>query len=75
MKHTVELNERQLEIIRDLLEERLEDLEEDIAHYEEHPEELEAQNEPGEEPLSISDYEHYRDEVQSLISLLPDGEG
>ena len=75
MKHNVELNERQLEIIRDLLEERLEDLEEDIAHYEEHPEELEAQNEPGEEPLSIADYEHYRDEVQSLISLLPDGEG
>ena len=75
MKHTVELNDRQLEIIRDLLEERLEDLEEDIAHYEAHPEELEAQNEPGEEPLSISDYEHYRDEVQSLISLLPEGEG
>jgi hypothetical protein len=75
MKHTLTLNDRQLEIIRDLLDERLEDLEEDIAHFEENPKELEAANEGDEEPLSISDYEHYRDEVQSLISSLPDVEG
>lgn len=72
MKHTIEINDRQLEIILDLLTERLEDLEEDIAHYEENPKELEAHNEGDEEPLSISDYEHYRDEVQSLITTLPD---
>lgn len=75
MNHTLQLNHRQLEIIRDLLEERLEDLEEEIAHFEEHPEELTAVNEAeelDEEPLAIEDYEHYRDEVQSLISLLPD---
>ena len=74
MKHTIELNDRQLEIIRDLLEERLEDLEEDITHFEANPKELEAANEGDDEPLSISDYEHYRDEVQSLLSVLPDGE-
>ncbi len=75
MKHTIELNDRQLEIIRDLLQERLEDLEEDISHYEVHPEELEKDNAGDDEPLSISDYEHYRDEVQSLLSALPDNEG
>ena len=74
MKHTIELNDRQLEIIRDLLEERLEDLEEDIAHFEANPKELEAANQDDDEPLSISDYEHYRDEVQSLLSVLPEGE-
>lgn len=74
-KHQVQLTDRQLEIIRDLLEERLEDIDEDIAHFEAHPEELEAQNEPGEEPLTISDYEGYRDEVQTLLGLLPDVEG
>jgi hypothetical protein len=72
MKHTIEINDRQLEIILDLLTERLEDLEEDIAHYEANPKELEAHNEGDEEPLAISDYEHYRDEVQSLITTLPD---
>jgi hypothetical protein len=74
MKHTLELTERQVEILRDLLEERLEDLNEDITHYEEHPEELAEQNEPGEEPLSLEDYEHYRDEVQSLLSRFPEAE-
>lgn len=74
MKHTIELNDRQLSIIRDLLEERVEDIDEDIAHYEEHPEELAAETEPGEEPLTIADYEHYRDEVQTLLSLLPEVE-
>ena len=72
MKHTIELNDRQLSIIHDLLEERLEDIDEDIAYYEEHPEELAADTEPGEEPLAIADYEHYRDEVQTLLSVLPD---
>lgn len=70
MKHTIELNDRQLEIVHDLLEERLEDLEEDITHYEENPEELAGLSEPGEEPLTVSDYEHYRDEVQSLLSVI-----
>ncbi|HEY9722418.1 MAG TPA: hypothetical protein V6D47_10405 [Oscillatoriaceae cyanobacterium] len=70
MKHTLELNDRQLEIIHDLLEERLEDLEEDITHYEQNPAELAEMSEPGEEPLTVSDYEHYRDEVQSLLSLV-----
>lgn len=74
MKHKLELTERQLEIIHDLLEERLEDIDEDIAHYEENPAELQTQLEPGEEPLSIADYEGYRDEVQSLLSVLPDPE-
>lgn len=74
MKHQVQLTNRQLEIVRDLLEERLEDIDEDIAHFEEHPEELSAQNEGDEEPLTISDYEGYRDEVQTLLSLLPDAE-
>jgi hypothetical protein len=72
MKHTVTLNDRQLEIIRDLLEERLEDLEEDIAHYEENPQDLEKENQGDEEPLSIADYEHYRDEVQTLMDSLPE---
>jgi hypothetical protein len=72
MKHTIELNDRQLSIIRDLLDERLEDIDEDIAHYEENPSELAAETESGEEPLAIADYEHYRDEVQSLLSVLPE---
>lgn len=74
MKHTIEINDRQLSIIRDLLEERVEDIDEDIAHFEEHPEELATETEPGEEPLTISDYEHYRDEVQTLLSVLPEPE-
>ena len=72
MKHHLDLDDRQLSILRDLLEERLEDIDEDIAHYEEHPEELAAETEPGEEPLSVADYEHYRDEVQTLLSVLPE---
>lgn len=76
MKHTVTLNERQLEIIRDLLTERLEDIDEDIAHFEENPDELNAKDDEkdddDEEPLTIADYEGYRDEVQSLLSVLPD---
>lgn len=72
MKHMVELNDRQLDIIRDLLEERLEDLNEDITHYEENPAELAETAEPGEEPLTVADYEHYRDEVESLLSQLPE---
>lgn len=72
MKHTIELNERQLEIVHDLLQERLEDLAEDISHFETHPEELEAMNEDDDdEPLSLEDYEHYRDEVQTLKDALP----
>ena len=71
MKHTIELTDRQAEIVRDLLAERLEDLEEDIAHYEENPKELEGLTEPGEDPLTVEDYEHYRDEVQSLLSVWP----
>lgn len=72
MKHQLQLTERQLEIIQDLLEERLEDIDEDIAHFEAHPEELNSALEDGEEPLSIEDYEGYRDEVQTLLSLLPE---
>jgi hypothetical protein len=75
MKHTLELNDRQLEIIRDLLEERLEDINEDIEHYEAHPEELAETSENGDEPLTLADYEHYRDEVESLLSLMPEGQG
>ncbi|MEB3221068.1 MAG: hypothetical protein VKS61_03225 [Candidatus Sericytochromatia bacterium] len=71
MSHTVTLTDRQLEIIYDLLEERLEDIEEDIRHYEAHPEELTQATEPDEEPLRIDDYESYRDEVQTLIDMLP----
>lgn len=71
MKHTLELTDRQVEILFDLLKERLEDIDEDIAHFEEHPEELKAQDEPGEEPLTIEDYEGYRDEVATLMSLIP----
>lgn len=71
MKHTLELNDRQLDLIRDLLEERLEDVEEDIAHFEEHPEEINADLEPGEDPISLEDYEGYRDEVKTLLSLWP----
>ncbi len=74
MKHTIELNDRQLSILRDLLEERLEDLDEDITHFEDHPEDLAAETEPDDEPLTISDYEHYRDEVQTLLGILPEGE-
>jgi len=74
MKHTIELNERQLEILHDLLQERLEDLNEDISHFETHPDELEAMNQEDsdDEPLSLEDYEHYRDEVQTLKGLLPE---
>lgn len=71
MNHAVTLTERQLEIVHDLLRERLEDIEEDIAHYEQHPEELAETAEAGEEPLRIDDYEAYRDEVQTLIDGLP----
>lgn len=72
MRHTIEVTNRQLEIIRDLLQDTLHDLEEDISHFETHPEELNAENEPGEEPITIEDYEHYRDEVQTLMGMLPE---
>lgn len=72
MRHTIELNDRELSMIVEVLKDRLEEVEEDIEHYEKHPEELLAETEPGEEPLTIADYEHYRDEVQSLLSTLPD---
>lgn len=69
MKYTIELSDRQLEVIRDLLQERIEDIEEEISFYSEHPEELEADAEG--EPLTIEDYEDYRDEVQTLLDSLP----
>lgn len=72
MKHTVELNNEQLMIVRDLLTERLEDIEEEIAHYTEHPEELQADAE--EEQLTLEDFEGYRDEVQTLLDCLPEVE-
>ena len=72
MTHTVELNDRELAMIVDILKDRLEEVEEDIEHFEQHPEELNAETEKGEEPLELADYEHYRDEVQTLLSLLPD---
>lgn len=75
MKYAIELTSRQLELVRDLLQERLEDVEEDIAHYQAHPEELaNAEREPDEEPLRIDDYEAYRDEVQTLLDFLPDAD-
>jgi hypothetical protein len=72
MAYTLTLHERHLDLIRDLLEERLEDVENDIEHYNEHPEELNSGVEAGEEPVSIEDYEQYRDEIQSLLSLITD---
>jgi hypothetical protein len=74
MKHTVQLTDRQVEIIRDLLQDTLHDLEEDISHFETHPEELNAESEEGEEPITIEDYEGYRDEVQTLMGLMPEVE-
>lgn len=74
MKHTVELNSGQLELIRDLLTDRLEDVEEDLSHLEEHPEAINEDLEPGEEPVTVEDIEMYRDELQTLLSLLPEGE-
>ncbi|MEB3329309.1 MAG: hypothetical protein VKQ33_08775 [Candidatus Sericytochromatia bacterium] len=75
MSHTLTLTERQLEIVYDLLQERLEDIEEDIRHYEAHPEELAETAEADEEPLRLDDYEAYRDEVQTLLDALPSPEG
>ena len=72
MKHTVELNSGQLELIRDLLSDRLEDVEEDLKHLEEHPEAINEDLEPGEEPVTVEDIEMYRDELQTLLSLLPE---
>lgn len=70
MKHTIELSNEQLMIVRDLLTERLEDIEEEIAHYTEHPEDLKADAE--EEELTIADFEEYRDEVQTLLDCMPE---
>jgi hypothetical protein len=75
MSHTLTLTDRQLEIVYDLLQERLEDIEEDIRHYEAHPEELAETAEEDDEPLRIDDYEAYRDEVQTLLDTLPAPEG
>ncbi|MBO9541918.1 hypothetical protein J7643_15125 [bacterium] len=72
MKHTIEVSNEQLIIIRDLLGERLEDIEEEIAYYTENPAALKEDAE-GEE-LTIEDYEEYRDEVQTLLDCLPETE-
>lgn len=72
MKHSINVTNEQLIILRDLLQERLEDIEEEIAHYTEHPQDLQ-QDAPGED-LSIEDYEEYRDEVQTLLDCLPEVE-
>jgi uncharacterized protein Yka (UPF0111/DUF47 family) len=67
MSNTITLNERQFEILSDLLAERLEDINEEIELYEEQPELLTQDLEEGEEVLEIADYEQYRDEIQSLL--------
>ena len=72
MKYTIELTNEQLIIVRDLLQERLEDVEEEISHYTEHPEELKEDAE--DEELTIADFEDYRDEVQTLLDVLPEAE-
>jgi len=72
VKHTLTLNTEQLIILRDLLEERLEDIDEEIAYFGEHPEALKEESDG--EPLTIEDYEEYRDEVQTLLDHLPEPE-
>ncbi|MEB3198193.1 MAG: hypothetical protein VKP62_13415 [Candidatus Sericytochromatia bacterium] len=72
MNHSVNLTDRQLELVRDLLQERLEDVEADLAHFEENPEALNEDLEPGDEPLQIDDYEAYRDEIQTLLDNMPE---
>lgn len=70
LKHTIEVTNEQLMILRDLLSERLEDIEEEITHYSEHPEDLKA--DADEEELTIEDFEEYRDEVQTLLDCMPE---
>lgn len=72
IKHEITLSNRQLELVRDLLEEALENLNEDIEHFEAHPEELAEDLPEGVEPPTIEDYEEYRDEVETLLGNLPD---
>lgn len=70
--HELTLSNRQLELVRDLLEEALENLNEDIAHFEANPHELSEDLPEGVEPPTIEDYEEYRDEVETLLHNLPD---
>lgn len=70
MKHTLTVTDHQLNILRDLLEERLEDIDEEITFYTENPKALEEDAEG--EPLNIEDYEEYRDEVQTLLDNMPE---
>ena len=72
INHDISLSNRQLELVRDLLEEALENLTEDIAHFEANPEELSQDLPEDVEPPTIEDYEQYRDEVETLLSNLPD---
>lgn len=72
MKHTITVTDHQLSIIRDLLEERLEDIDEEISYYTENPKALEEDADG--EPITIEDYEDYRDEVQTLLDNLPEPE-
>jgi oligoendopeptidase F len=71
MKHTLTVTDQQLNILRDLLEERLEDIDEEITFYTENPKALEEDAAEG-ETLSIEDYEDYRDEVQTLLDNMPE---
>ncbi len=71
MKHTITVTDQQLNILRDLLEERLEDIDEEITFYTENPKALEEDAAEG-ETLSIEDYEDYRDEVQTLLDNMPE---
>lgn len=65
---TLNLTPRQLEIVRDLLTERIELVEEDLELYETDPKALEAEAGEG---FSIEDYEHYLDELRTFLDALP----
>lgn len=60
---------RQLEILHDLLTERIELVEEDLELYESDPQALLAEAGDG---FSIDDYEHYLDELRTFLDALPD---
>jgi len=67
---TIEVDARQAQILCDILDERVEDIVDDMAHYAAHPEELVTASPPGEDPLTLGDYEHYLGEVKALLGAL-----
>lgn len=74
MSHTITLNDEQLIILRDILADRLEDISEEIAFFSENPEALNEAEEEDSEPLTLEDYEEYRDQVETLLEVLPEVE-